>query len=1203
MSNPEFTAAPIGVVGMSCRLPGADSTAEFWRLISENTDAVTEVPADRFDVSAHCAQPPVPGKTNSRYGGFLRDIRGFDAGFFRISPREANLMDPQQRLLLQVVWEALEDAGIPPATLAGSNTGVFVGQATADYAAVTGADAGSDVLGMSGSVLRAVTAGRVSHAFDFRGPSLVVDTACSSSLVAVHQARLSLVTGESDVAIVAGTNVVLSPADAISYAQGGMLSPDGRCKFGAAEADGFVRSEGIVAMVLKRTGNARRDGDRVRAALLGSAVTNDGDGDGLMLKPAKAGQSAALRAACRTAGVTPADVDYVEAHGTGTVAGDGVELAALAEARAGAPNGASVPLRIGSVKTNVGHTEAAAGITGLAKAVLVAEHGLIPASLHADPATVRDRQPALELVTENQPLNPRGEHALVGVSSFGISGTNAHVVVAGVPAEEPPAVGTTGPQLLVLSAKSENSLRALASAYADFLGDTGKRYPLAHICHAAATGRDTLDHRLWAVGETHDELAAHLRACARDEPTPGAGRQRAGRSPRVGFVFPGQGGQWAGMARRLLETAPGFRAAMRRCDDAVRAELGWSVLERLRDPRPGDLTRVEVAQPLLWAYEAALADLLRARGIEPDLCLGHSMGEAAAAYTAGALSLAGSAAVICRRSRLMTRVSGAGRMLAVELPADTAAELTADEHEVCVAAENAPRATVLSGAAAAIERVAARFDDRGVFARPVKVDVASHSPLMDELLPDLRGQLDDVEPAPAGETTLLSTVRARPVDSAELTAGYWADNLRAPVRLASAVTRLAADEPWVLVELSPHPVLLGALRDCLGEHPDSTAVATLSRREPEDRALLKAVGAVFAAGGAVDWTRFHRGPRPHVPLPHYPWDTTEHWAAAPARQRSAEHRTVTLGELGLLDACRATEVDGARPVPAVAYLAAAWHVTGASALRGVRFAGDMLSCVDGDVTVAAQFAAPGFTLTATGPDGAACRVTGSVAGGAGLPADGGLDAALDACPDFLSGAGFEELAVRRGHRFAAGSGVRRLWRGDGVVVAQHEAGADGRFGVFEAALRTMLAIWPDTSYAMTAVEEVTAGELPEGEFWTVARFGDRSELLVVHPDGRVAGAMHGVEFVPVTKIAAPAGDVREVFARAVAQVLGTTPGAVDLRRSLRDLGLDSIMATQLRRALAAVTGAPVSAADLLAPVRADELLARLTAAPEHRSAA
>ncbi|HET6708104.1 type I polyketide synthase [Amycolatopsis sp.] len=1201
MSNPGFTAASIGVVGMSCRLPGADSAAEFWRLISENTDAVTEVPPARFDVSAHCAEPPVPGKTNSRFGGFLRDIRGFDAGFFRISPREANLMDPQQRLLLHVVWEALEDAGIPPATLAGSNTGVFVGQATADYAAVTGADAGSDVLGMSGSVLRAVTAGRVSHAFDFRGPSLVVDTACSSSLVAVHQARQSLVTGESDVAIVAGTNVVLSPADAISYAQGGMLSADGRCKFGADKADGFVRSEGIVAMVLKRTGDARRDGDRVRAALAGSAVTNDGDGDGLMLKPAKAGQSAALRAACRTAGVTPADLDYVEAHGTGTDAGDGVELAALAEARAGA----EVPLRIGSVKTNVGHTEAAAGITGLAKAVLIAEHGLIPASLHADPAAVRARQPALELVAENQPLNPRGERALVGVSSFGISGTNAHVVVAGVPAEEPPVAETSGPQLLVLSAKSEKSLRALASAYAGFLGDAGKRYPPAAICHAAAVGRDALEHRLWAVGETHDELAAQLRACARDEPTPGAGTHRAVRSPRIGFVFPGQGGQWAGMGRRLLDTAPEFRAAMRRCDDAVRAELGWSVLDRLCDTRSGDLSRVEVAQPLLWAYEAALADLLRARGIEPDLCLGHSMGEAAAAYTSGALSLAGSAAVICRRSRLMTQVSGAGRMLAVELPADAAAELTADEQEVCVAAENAPRATVLSGEAAAIERVAARFDDRGVFARPVQVDVASHSPLMDELLPDLRGALDDVEPAPAMETTLLSTVRARPVDSAELTAGYWADNLRAPVRLASAVTGLAADEPCVLVELSPHPVLLGALRDCLGEHPASTAVATLSRREPEDRALLKAVGAVFAAGGAVDWTRFHRGPRPHVPLPHYPWDTTEHWAAGPARRESAEHRTVTLGELGLLDACRATEVDGARPVPAVAYLAAVWHVTGASAVRGLRFEGDLRSCVDGDVTVAAQRAAPGFTLTATGPDGAGCRVTGSVAGGVTVPADGGLDAALDACPDFRSGDRFERLAERRGYRFTAGSGVRRLWRGDGVVVAQHEAAPGGRFGVFEAALRTMLAIWPEASasYAMTGVDEVAAAEPPEGEFWTVARFGDRSELLVAHPDGRVAGALRGVEFVPVTKVAAPAGDVGEVFVRSVAQVLGTTPAAVDLHRSLRDLGLDSIMATQLRRALSAATDHPVTAADLLEPVSADRLLARLTAEREHRSAA
>ncbi|SFW70727.1 type I polyketide synthase [Amycolatopsis australiensis] len=1195
MSSPERAAAPIGVVGMACRLPGADSVAELWRLLERNADTVTEVPADRFDVAAHCSETPVPGKTNSRFGGFLRDIRGFDAGFFRISPREANLMDPQQRLLLQVVWEALEDAGIPPSALAGSATGVFVGQATADYAAVTGAQSGSDVLGMTGSVLRAVTAGRVSHAFDFRGPSLVVDTACSSSLVAVHQARLSLLTGESDVAVVAGTNVVLSPADAISYAQGEMLSPDGRCKFGAARPDGFVRSEGVVAMVLKRAGDARRDGDRVRAVLLGSAVTNDGDADGLMLKPAKAGQCAVLRTACRAAGIEPADLDYVEAHGTGTEAGDATELAALAEVRAGA----DVPLRVGSVKSNLGHTEAAAGLAGLVKAVLVAEHGTIPASLHGDRATVRARHPELDLVTENEPLRPRGEHARIGVSSFGISGTNAHVVLAGVdPAE--PAHAASGPQLLVLSAKSEKSLSALASAYADFLAGPGKRYPLAGICHAAALGRDALEHRLWAVGETHEELAAQLRACARGELTAGAGRQRAARAPRTGFVFSGQGGQWAGMGRRLLETAPEFRAAMRRCDDAVRAELGWSVLDRLRDPRPGDLSRVQVAQPVLWAFETALADLLRARGVEPDLCLGHSMGEAAAAYASGALSRTGSAAVICRRSSLMTQVSGAGRMLAVELPADAAAELTKDEQAVCVAAENAPRATVLSGEAAAIERVAARCDDRGVFARPVQVDVASHSPLMDELLPELRGALDDVEPAPEATTTLFSTVRARPVASAELTAGYWADNLRAPVRLASAVTEVAAAGPCVLVELSPHPVLLGALRDCLGEHPESAAVATLSRREPEDVALLKAVGAVFAAGGAVDWTRFHGGgPRPHVPLPHYRWDTTEHWApVAPSR---SERRTVTLGELGILEACRETEVAGVRPVPAAAYLEAAFHLTGASALRDLRFSGDSLSCVDGDVTVEGHVAAPGFALTATGPDGTACQVTGLLAGPTAVPADSALDAALGECPEFLPGDRFERLAARRGYRFTMGSGVRRLWRGDGVVVAQH--GPASRFGALEGALRTLPAVWPETSYAITGVGEVVAGELPEGEFWTVARFGERSQLRVLHPDGRVAATLDGVEFVPVAAVAAPAGDVREVFVRSLAQVLGTPPASVDLRRPLRDLGLDSIMATQLRRAVSAATGVSVTAAELLEPVSAEELLARLAAEPGHRNAA
>lgn len=425
------TDGAIAIIGMGCRFPGAAGVEEFWELLEGNTDAVRPVPADRFDASAwYAAEAATPGKLISRHGGFIDDLYAFDAAFFGISPREALTMDPQQRILLQVVWEALEAAGILPSSLAGSATGVFVGQATAEYADAAGPSGAADVRAMAGSRLRSITSGRVSYALDLRGPSLVLDTACSSSLVALHTARQSLATGECDLAIAAGVNAVLSPVDAIAYSQGKMLAPDGRCKFGDGSADGFVRSEGVGAVLLKRLPDALADGDPVLALLLGSAVTNDGKGSGLLLKPAVSGQAEMLRAAWRNAGVTPSQVDYVEAHGTGTTVGDGVELQALAEAL-GADVAAEQPLLVGSVKTNIGHAEAAAGMAGLIKTVLLLQHRTIPASLHlASPhPLLADGGLPLRVVSRNTALVPRGDRAVLGVSSFGLSGTNAHAVI------------------------------------------------------------------------------------------------------------------------------------------------------------------------------------------------------------------------------------------------------------------------------------------------------------------------------------------------------------------------------------------------------------------------------------------------------------------------------------------------------------------------------------------------------------------------------------------------------------------------------------------------------------------------------------------------------------------------------------------------------------------------------------------------------
>ncbi|MEU2711950.1 polyketide synthase [Streptomyces sp. NPDC007205] len=440
MRTDQMPPTPVAIVGMACRFPGAESADGLWKVLAANADTVTEVPRERFDIGDwYDPVPLTPGRTVSRHGGFLTEPFGFDAAFFGISPAEAREMDPQARLALHVVWEALESAGIRPSLLAGSRSGVFVGQATAEHAETDPRADEPDVRAMVGSRLRAVTAGRISYALDLRGPSVVLDTACSSSLMAVHAARQSLLTGESDLCIAAGVNIIMSPNDSIAYSQGGMLSPRGRCRFGDAGADGFVRSEGVGAVVLKRLDDALRDGDPVCAVLLGSSVTNDGAASGLLVRPSVEGQAEALRQACADAGIKPSELDYVEAHGTGTHIGDEVELRALAES-AGPGRPEDRPLLTGSVKTNLGHSEAAAGIAGLIKTALILRHGVIPASLHVDephPLLTRDDFP-VRMVTRNQPLDPAGPEALLGVTSLGLSGTNVHLVVGAHPAGRSP---------------------------------------------------------------------------------------------------------------------------------------------------------------------------------------------------------------------------------------------------------------------------------------------------------------------------------------------------------------------------------------------------------------------------------------------------------------------------------------------------------------------------------------------------------------------------------------------------------------------------------------------------------------------------------------------------------------------------------------------------------------------------------------------
>ncbi|MFF9485507.1 type I polyketide synthase [Streptomyces sp. NPDC014676] len=1267
------THEPIAIIGMACRFPGAAGVEEFWTLLESNTDAVVPVPRDRFDVTAwYDPEPGTRDRLISRHGGFLDGVYDFDAAFFGISPREARIMDPQQRLLLQSVWEAFEDAGIPPSSVRGGNGGVFVGQATAEYADATGRSSTADVRAMAGSRLRSVTSGRVSHAFDLRGPSLVLDTACSSSLVAVHSARQSLLTGECDLAVAAGVNVILSPTDAVAYSQGRMLSPDGRCKFGDSSADGFVRSEGVGVVLLKRLSDALADGDPVRALLLGSAVTNDGDGSGLLLQPAVSGQAAMLRAAWRSAGVTPSEVDYVEAHGTGTTVGDGVELRALAEV-VREDDGSPTPLLVGSVKTNIGHAEAAAGIAGLIKAVLMAEHRAVPASLHLTTPHPQLTEPGspVAVADRNAPLRRRGERAVLGVSSFGLSGTNAHAVIgefvpdpvtptdSGAPAEDP------GPHLLVLSARTLEALRRLALRHAAHLGPEGRgrRHALRDLCRTAATGRDHHPFRLWALGASHDALADVLRDLAAGRPTPDGGMHEAGfDGPReVAFVFPGQGSQWRGMGRELLRTSDAFRAAMAECDAAVREELGWSIVDLLLDETAELTDAVEVVQPALWAMEVALAAHWRAMGVDPGLVIGHSMGEVAAACVAGALSVRDAASVICRRSTLMQRLAGRGAMLATELSPRQARDLVAGYgDDVCVAVENSPHATVLAGDPTTLDKIAGELERRQILCRTVKVNVASHSPLTDEIRDDLLARLSHLEPA-APLTPMFSTVGAAPVAGASaLDAEYWVDNLRKPVRFASSVRQVAENRNVVFVEVSPHPVLAQAIEDVQTDAGLPVAVATtLVRQQSEPAAAARALGRVFALGAEVDWRRWYGDSTTRVPLPLYPWDAEEYRAeSAPTVPTSLSERRIRLSRLGIEALGSGVTVRGVSPVPPVVYLQAVAETVRDLVgevpveLRAVRIGDALPLLADAQETTVRirveraagerEFTFAVDALSERSGEAALC-VSGH-ARATTAPAAASLDGALTRCGEYVPAAEFYRRAEARGYCVApALRSVRQVWRREGETVARLEAAVGRESGALEAGLLAMLGAWPHAddptcAYLPVSFERVRLTEAPKGEYWSTACFTRstdrdhaRCDIVLTTPDGHVFADFQGVTLVrspgrsglpgtpgaedrrpePVrASIAFPLAEqaprqeaapershdslptADRLFIHA-ATVLGTTVDRVDPRRSLRDLGLDSLMAIQLRRILHQEFGIEVPASRLLGGESAAAIAAAL----------
>ncbi|MFC0112326.1 type I polyketide synthase [Kibdelosporangium aridum] len=859
---------PIAIVGMGCRLPGGvTDPAELWRLLAEGTDAVGPFPADRgWDIAGdYHPEPRIAGRHYQREGGFLHDADQFDAEFFGISPREALAMDPQQRLLLETSWEALESAGIVPETLRGSRTGVFAGMYTLGYAASLDASSGLQGYGFTGST-SSVASGRVSYALGLEGPAITVDTACSASLVALHLAVQSLRSGECDLALAGGATVLPDTGIFVDFAQLGVLSPDGRCKAFAEQGDGFGLAEGVGMIVLQRLSQARAQGRQVLAVVRGSAVNQDGASNGLTA-PSGPSQQRVIRDALAAAGLSAKDVDAVEAHGTGTILGDVIEAEALM-AVYGQHREPGRPVLLGSLKSNIGHTQAAAGVAGVIKMVLALRHGVLPRTLYVDDPSSRVdwSQGHMTLLAQEMPWPRTDRPRRAGVSSFGISGTNAHVVIEEAADREPGTEpGTSGVVPWVLTAKSADALRDTAFRLIDWtLKD------VAVLGASLVRTRTQFDHRAVIVGADKNEMFTGLRALTADEATDAVVTSHAGDCGKVVFVFPGQGSQWAGMAKGLLASAPVFARSMAECAGALAAFVDWSLFDVLDDPVA--LERVDVVQPALWAVLVSLAELWRSVGVEPDAVVGHSQGEIAAAVVAGALSLEDGAKVVARRSQAIVAIAGRGGMVSVPLPVDELRGLLPDG--VSVAAVNGPSSVVVSGDIAGLDAVLASVPR----ARRIPVDYASHSAQVEQIEDAVLESLDGIT-SRAAEVPFFSTVDARWTTGAEFDAAYWYRNLRQTVQFGAAIHALADDRCGAFLEVSPHPVLTIGIDEAV---PGAVVTGTLRRDEGGMRQFLRAAASLYVRGVPVDWMAFFQGVTGHADLPTYPFQRERYWLE-PAR--------------------------------------------------------------------------------------------------------------------------------------------------------------------------------------------------------------------------------------------------------------------------------------------------------------------------------
>ncbi|WP_251865917.1 type I polyketide synthase [Achromobacter sp. Marseille-Q4962] len=874
-------AKRVALIGLSFRFPGTD-TQNYWPDLLQGRDLVTEVHPSRWSADAY--RHPLrehPGTAYTHAAGSLGDISGFDAAFFGISPREASLMDPQQRLLLELAWETMERAGVRPSRLRGSDCGVYIGIASADYSYRMSEDLGVIDTSFATGNTNSIAANRLSYVFDLRGPSMSVDTACSSSLVAFHQACRAIESGEISQALAGGVSLHLHPYGFLIFSKASMLSRRGRCNVFDAAGDGYVRSEGGGLFLLKDYDRALADGDRILAVVAGTAVNTDGRKAGLTVPSADA-QAALLSQAYARAGIDPADIDYLEAHGTGTPVGDPIETRAIGDAL-GARRPAGRPLPIGSVKSNMGHLEAASGVAGLVKAVYALLHREVPATIgirELNPA-IRTREWNLDIVTSNRPLRNEGQ-LTVGVNSFGFGGANAHVILqsAADTASSAPAADAGGRELpVVVSGRSPQALRDAARAMAEHLRrqDDAGFYDAA--CEAALR-RDWHEHRALAWSRSPAEAADALHAVAQGKPHPLAhAAQAAGPQAGAVFVYSGNGSQWAGMGARLMAD-PDFARAVRDIDEIYAPLAGWRVADDLADTgNAGRYARTERAQPALFAIQVGLTRMLAARGIRPAAVAGHSVGEVAAAWACGALTLADAVRVIHHRSRLQGGTRGSGRMMAVNIDGASAQALLAElglASRLCVAGYNSARGATLAGEAAALDELEPALRERGIAGRRLDLDYAFHSPAMDGLRPELAASLADLAPQ-ATHCAFYSTVTGGELAAGALNADYWWRNVRLPVKFEQAAAQAVQAGHGLFVEIGPHPVLRGYLSEAVKDRGDGRVLATLSRGE-DDPSRVRAVAAqILLAGAEPDWRAYFPAPgRPHV-LPAYPWQRERHW--------------------------------------------------------------------------------------------------------------------------------------------------------------------------------------------------------------------------------------------------------------------------------------------------------------------------------------